>query len=158
MTDGEKYMAELILRETIQKIRLIFTRVCTAQQFARSLPSGALPARRSLGGVGAKLGIVPRCNFVRALLASPCQKGGEFYRRIAKHVGIRRDAGLVIGYHAVHHLFLIGIGEVYLAEWNRKCSTYTHCIKPVFLPRAFDEFRPVYPNENPRHVMTLLPQ
>src|SRR3989338_5124161 len=101
MAYGKKYLAQILLRETIQKIRLVFTRVCTAQQFARSLPIGALPARRSLGGVGAKLGIVPRCNFVRALLASPCQKGAEFYCCVAEHIGIRRNAGLVISYHAV---------------------------------------------------------
>src|SRR3989344_7660650 len=105
--DGEYRACEVKLRETIQKVRLVFRKVAGAYklQMAADFPFARVVAGRYR---------------VRALRLRPLRERAEFYVLVAQNVGIRGNALRVVPYHPLDNFPFVFLRKVNFTKRDAK--------------------------------------
>src|SRR5205085_10960522 len=88
----------------------------------------------------------------------PVRKSAEFYEFVAQNIGIWRSTVFILCKHVFHNQVAIGLGKIYLDEWDIERNRYAHRIEPVFLPGALQKFRAPYLDEDASYRISLAQQ
>src|SRR5690348_12602580 len=105
MTQGENTMRELFLIERMQKIALVFLSVCSFKELI-------------FAGLEAALGIMPRCQQIRAALLGIMKKYLKLDFFIAKNIWIRRAASAIFLQEIAEDLRPIFLGKIDAMQLN----------------------------------------
>src|SRR3989344_2129488 len=122
--NGKERLAEIVLIQPMEKVRLVFRAVPSAAEFEASVFFNDL--RIVAGGY-----------LVRTMFFRPRGKYAEFDVAVAEHVRIRCPAASVCGYHVGDDLLFVNVGEINFKERDTERRRDAFRRESVLLPRAF---------------------